>query len=393
MKIGVVFATAWAALVVPALAAADPTLQPIQPGQSYAIDLYSGVPLGNSAVIATGGASQAYSIGSSGTLVNASAPAVRQTTDTDAWNWDYHVDWLIGSLSSDYANSGIANLPDGHAQTITLGGALRVHDWAGALTATYHTIGIDSTGGALDAQSWFVKLALAKWFSKIDTSIGISIDTGSFDVVPDAPGAAQLFSIEGAGLEAGAQWIPRRESFRVGASLVAPITGSKVTIDQCTGATICMYLPDRVVTPAQLSAGVAYRWAETAWNQTVGGTFRDERSLTALADVVITGPSPDAYGLDAFGIEQLERSGRHNSISVRGGVEYEWVPGRFRVRGGSYWEPNRFEGVAGRLHATFGIEGRVFEFQAWGRRRGRITLTGDVAAGYRNLGLSIGFWH
>jgi hypothetical protein len=154
-----------------------------------------------------------------------------------------------------------------------------------------------------------------------------------------------------------------------------------------------MYLPDRVVTPAQFSAGVAYRWAETAWNQQVGGTFRDEVAVTALADVVITGPSPDAYGLDAFGIEELERSGRHSSISVRGGVEYEWVPGRFRVRGGSYWEPNRFEGVAGRLHATFGIEGRVLEFQAWGRRRGRITLTGDVAAGYRNLGLSIGFWH
>jgi len=390
MKLGVVVAAVWA---VPALAAADPMLEPIQPGQSYAIDLYSGVPIGNSAVIATGGASQAYSIGSSGTLVNASAPAVRQTTDTDSWNWDYHVDYLLGSLSSDYANSGIANLPEGHAKTITFGGALRFGDWAGALTATYRTIGIDSSGAALDAQSWFAKLAIAKWFPKIDMSIGLAIDSGTFDVVPDAPGAADLFTIQGANLEAGAQWIPRRQSFRVGASLVAPITTSNVTVDQCTGAEICMYLPDRIVTPGQFAAGVAYRWAETAWNQTVGGVFRDEESLIAVADVVITGSSPDAYGLDAFGIEQLERSGRHNSISVRGGVEYEWVPGRFRVRAGSYWEPNRFEGVSGRLHGTFGIEGRVLEFQLWGRRRGRITLTGDVAAGYRNLGFSIGFWH
>jgi hypothetical protein len=389
MKIGMVFAV----VALPALAAADPTLEPIQPGQSYAIDLYSGVPLGNSAVIATGGASQADSIGSSGTLVNASAPAVRQTTDTDHWNWDYHIDYLFGSLSSDYANSGIANLPDGHAQTITFGGSLRVGDWAGAITASYHTIGIDSSSSALDAQSWLLKAAVAKWFPSLDMAIGAAVDTGIFDVVPAAAGAAQLFSIQGGGLEAGAQWIPRHQSFRVGASLVTPITGTKVTVDQCTGAAICMDLPDRVVTPAQFSAGVAYRWAESAWNQQVGGTFRDEVAVTALADVVITGPSPDAYGLDAFGIEQLERSGRHNSISVRGGVEYEWVPGRFRVRGGSYWEPNRFEGVAGRLHATFGIEGRVLEFQLWGRRRGRITLTGDVAAGYRNLGLSIGFWH
>ncbi|MEO6771503.1 MAG: hypothetical protein ABI467_00585 [Kofleriaceae bacterium] len=389
MKIGVIFA----ALAVPSGAIADPMLSPIQPGQSYAIDLYSGVPLGNSAVIATGGASQADAIGSSGTLVNASAPAVRSTTDTEAWSWDYHVDYLFGSLSSDYANSGIANLPDGHAQTITFGGAVRVHDWAGAITASYHTIGVDSSSSALDAQSWLIKAALAKWFSTIDTSIGVAIDTGIFDVVPAVAGAASLFSLQGGGLEAGAQWLPRQQRFRIGASLVAPITGSKVTVDQCTGADICMRLPDHVVTPAQLSAGIAYRWAETAWNQQVGGTFRDEVSVTALADLVITGPSPDAYGLDAFGIEQLERSGRHASISVRGGVEYEWVPGRFRVRGGSYWEPNRFEGVSGRLHGTFGIEARVFAFEAWGRRRGRITLTGDVATGYRNLGLSIGLWH
>jgi hypothetical protein len=35
----------------------------------------------------------------------------------------------------------------------------------------------------------------------------------------------------------------------------------------------------------------------------------------------------------------------------------------------------------------------VFEVNVWGRRRGRITLTGDVAERYRNVGVSIGFWH
>jgi hypothetical protein len=78
---------------------------------------------------------------------------------------------------------------------------------------------------------------------------------------------------------------------------------------------------------------------------------------------------------------------------VRGGLEYEWLPGRLRLRAGSYWEPNRFEGVPGRLHATMGIEGRALEFEAWGRHRGRLTLTADLAAGYRNIGVSIGFWH
>jgi hypothetical protein len=380
-------------VAVPAMA--DPQLEPIQPGQSYAIDLYSGVPLGNAAVIATGGASQADSIGSSGTLANPSAPAVRQTTDTDRWNWDYHFDFLLGSLSSDYANSGIPDLSDTHAQTVTAGGSLRIHDWGGAITASYRGTSIDNSMGGqpLEAQSWVVKLAVAKWFPKIDMAIGASLDLALFDVVPQAAGAVSLFSISGSSLEGGAQWIPRRQSFRVGATVVAPVANSKVTVDTCTTDPICPYLPDSVVTPAQFSGGVAYRWAETAWNQQVGGTFRDEVSLTALADVVVTGPSPNAYGLDAFGIEKLERSGRHNAVSVRGGLEYEWLPGRLRLRAGTYWEPNRFEGVPGRMHATMGIEGRALELQAWGRRRGRLTLTADLAAGYRNIGVSIGFWH
>jgi hypothetical protein len=389
----VVLTGLWA-LLMPAVAAAGPQLEPIQAGQSYSIDLYSGVPLGNAAVIATGGASQADSIGSSGTLANPSAPAVRPTTDTDVWNWDYHFDFLLGSLSSDYANSGIANLSDQHASTVTAGLSVRVKDWGGAVTATYRATSIDTpaTEAPLDAQAWVVKAAIAKWVPSIDFAFGASIDLAVFDIAPRDTGAS-LFTISGSALEAGTQWIPRHQSFRVGATLVAPTSNSKVTVDQCTTQSICSYLPTGVTTPGQLAGGVAYRWAETEWNQTVGGTFRDETSLTALFDVLVTGTSPNAYGLDAFGIERLERSGRHNSVSVRGGFEYEWLPGRLRVRAGSYWEPNRFEGVPGRIHGTFGIEGRAFEFEAWGRRRGRLTLTADLASGYRNLGASIGFWH
>src|SRR5438132_2275382 len=74
--------------------------------RNYAIELYDGVALGNTAVVGMGGAAVALAAGSSGTLVNPSAMAVRPTTDTDRWSWDYHIDYLIGSLSSDYDNNG-----------------------------------------------------------------------------------------------------------------------------------------------------------------------------------------------------------------------------------------------------------------------------------------------
>src|SRR5579862_4734742 len=115
------------------VASADP-LPPIT-NRNYAIDLYQGVPLGNSATIAMGGATAANAIGTSGTLVNPSAPAVRETTDRDWWSWDYHLDYLNGSLSSDYDNSGIPHAAGG-TSAITAGLGGRIHDWAAAITVS-----------------------------------------------------------------------------------------------------------------------------------------------------------------------------------------------------------------------------------------------------------------
>lgn len=387
MRRSVVAAAAW---LVPCVAAADPPTAPIT-SRDYAIDLYDGVAFGNSATIAMGGAAVANAIGSSGTLVNASASAVRPTTDTDTWSWDYHLDALTSSSLDSY-NDGYTTTGGAANRALTGGLALRVRDWAGAATAT---IQLAPMGAALDAETVHIQFAVARWFPSLDTAIGAAVQTAQLAVVTRA-GASTLFDIQGVGLDAGAQWIPRHQDFRVGLAAASSIVGGAVTATGCDpnacGAERYM-LPSQVHEAWRVAVGGAFRWADTRWNQLVGGTFRDEPSVTIAADVAVTGPSPNAYGLEAFGLNRLERSGRHAAWSLRGGAEYEWLPGRLRVRAGSYWEPARFDGIGGRIHATFGTEVRVFEFHAWGRRRGRITLTGDVATSYRNLSLSIGLWH
>src|SRR5690349_11561049 len=213
-------------------------------------------------------------------------------------------------------------------------------------------------------------------------------------------GNRSLFSLTGASLESGVVWRPWLSNLRVGGALAAPVKGKDVTttggctVDDCYG----YILPERIEVPWQVTAGAAYRFAPTQWNQWVGGHWRDERSLTLAADVVITGASPDAYGLEEFANQKLQRSGRDVVVSIRGGAEFEWLPGRLRVRAGSYWEPGRFLDraggeVGGRLHGTFGIEVRWLQFALWGPHRGRISLTGDLASHYTNVGASIGFWH
>ncbi|MDB4959277.1 MAG: hypothetical protein JWO36_6846 [Myxococcales bacterium] len=389
-------------------ASADPQLSPIT-DRDYAIELYDSTALGNTAVVGMGGAALALASGTSGTLNNPAAPAVRSTTDTDSWSWDYHIDYLIGSLSSDYDNNGLTTQngglkrDDGGTSVVTGGVGIRYHDWAIAMTATEQFALVDAmvatqSNVSLRASALRFQLALAKWVPQLDTAIGVSVTNAQFELKPNCTtaGCQSLFTISGPGFEAGATWIPRRESLRVAAAVSSAIAGGSVVASSCPDLANCdgFILPSTVVSPWRIAGGGAYRWAETAWNQQVGGWFRDEPSLTLAADLVVAGPSENAFGLEAFGTKQLQRAGLHATYSVRAGAEYEWVPGRFRVRAGSYWEPSRFEGISGRIHGTFGVEVRVLQFWLWGSlRRGRISLTADLASQYRNIGLSIGFWH
>jgi hypothetical protein len=389
-----------AAICVATPAAADPPTSPIT-DSSYSIELYDGVAIGNVAVVGMGGATVALAIGTSGTLFNPSAPAVKPTTDTDTWSWDYHLDYLVGTLSTDYDNNGFTST-NGGTSMITGGAGARIGEWGVALTLT----GLSAPVAAetmlpsgrtvpLTATTLRGQVALARWVNRIDTAIGVSLTSGLFTFSPDCADAEcqDLFDVGGNGLELGATWVPRMENFRIGAAVSGAISGGNLS--GCDPADCAGWiLPEKVVLPPRLATGVAYRWSRSAWNQLVGGHFRDEKSVTVAADLVITGPSENAYGLESFGNHMLQRAGRHTSVSLRGGAEYEWVPGRLRVRGGSYWEPGRYVGVPGRLHVTFGLEVRVLQFMFWDKpRRGRISLTSDIAERYRNGGLSIGFWH
>jgi hypothetical protein len=180
----------------------------------------------------------------------------------------------------------------------------------------------------------------------------------------------------------------------LGASLSFPLSGTQPDVSGCD-PNDCegLILPEGIQVPAQLGLGVAYRFGPTAWNQQVDTRWRDEKALTLAADLLVSGAVPNGYGLEAFLQGDLQRSGAETSLSPRVGAEYEWIPGWLRLRAGSYWEPGRFEGVAGRLHGTFGVEGRIFAFSLFGSPyRLRLGLTLDGASGYGNGALSIGFW-
>lgn len=377
---------ALAAALGPARAAADPITN-----RDYAIELYDGVAIGDTAQVGMGGAGAARIIGSAGALLNASAPVVRPTTDNDRWGWSYHLDVLTSKYSSDYDNNGTVS-DDSGASVATAGASLRIGRWAAAFTVTAQTAPLAESTGDLTATALRGKLVVAYWWPRFDLALGAGAQSVAFEISPEEQDS--LFSITGYGALAGATWLPRGQRYRLAAALETQVGGGDVTTERCDPNNCMGYiLPARVAAPARLILGAAYRIGPTPWNQQVFTKFRDERSTTFAADVVVTGSSPDGHGLEAFGTMELQRAGRHPGISLRAGAEAEVLPGRLRLRAGSYWEPARFDAASGRLHATFGADLRVFEVELWGPRRGRISATGDIARDYRNLAVSVGFWH
>ncbi|MCP4446028.1 MAG: hypothetical protein GY811_11880 [Myxococcales bacterium] len=150
--------------------------------------------------------------------------------------------------------------------------------------------------------------------------------------------------------------------------------------------------------PWEASVGVARRHSPLAWNRSAATRWVDQRALPWAVDLVVTGKTARGAGIEAFGLHKLQPSGRKHAFSVRGGVKYEWFPGRFRVRGGSYFEPGRFkdpagDDIGGRIHLTLGADLRVWQFSFWEKPyRVRFSLTSDVAENFGNGGFSIGFW-
>jgi len=379
--------------------------------RDYTLDLHQGAVLGSGRIVGMGGAAVATAEGSSGLLFNPAAVAVRPATSTGTWDWDWHLDWLTPQIGTDFDNNGLTQETDVDLIDALITGGLvgQYGPWGLGVTVMSFAQPLEreADGSRVVPRVAVVRASLARSLWADQITVGVGLRAGTFSIARRMESEAgaitetvDLFSLTGTGLEAGAIWRPRDLDLRAGLSASLPVSSEEVEVANCDPlACEGFVLPERAAAPWQLSLGVAWRRAATRWNRTVATTWRDERYLLLAADLVVTGHVPHGHGVEAFSRMQLQPSGRDVGVSPRLGAEYEWLPGRLRVRGGSYWEPSRFrdprgEDVRGRLHLTLGLDVRIWQFCFWNERyRLRLSVTGDGADGYGNGGLSIGFWH
>jgi len=375
----------------------------------FTLDLYQGPVLGSGRIVSMGGAQVGMASGAAGMAFNPAAPAVRPATSNDTWDWDWNLDWLNPEIGDDFDNNGIAS--EQRASPVFTGGIIVRYGRCGfGFSGDVQNFRVETDTDTFRPEIFVARLGGACSFRDDEWTVGLQLKGASFTLFREAaPRDEQIVSVSGAGPEAGVVWRPRWLPLRAGVAASVPVAGKTVVPSDCdvpedpNEPTRCptsapddeqFIVPGAVDAPWELGLGVAWRFAKSQWNRQIDADFRDEKAVVVAADVKVSGAVDNGAGLQAYTLRQLQRSGESTVVSLRLGAEYEWVPGRFRVRGGTYWEPARFAGVSGRLHLTLGFDVRLFSFRFLDDPyRVRLSLTSDAADNYGNAGLSIGFWH
>jgi hypothetical protein len=198
---------------------------------------------------------------------------------------------------------------------------------------------------------------------------------------------ATLGKISGIGWEAGGVWNPERGPFRFGAAYSSSISSDQ-SLDDTSGIPVTvngLIVPQQAIMPATFGVGMSYAVKSAPF-------WKDHKWLVA-GDLLFTEASENAVGVESVLAQKKQPIGTHRTTSVRIGSELETLPGRLRLRLGSYYEPSNYEGVQSRTHLTGGLEVRMFHTSFLGEYDWNLTYTVDSARDYLNMFVSLGFWY
>jgi hypothetical protein len=366
--------------------------------RAFSLDVFQGPITASNRTLAMGGVGVATAEAANGIADNPAAPAVVPRGRYGGLIVDFTFQLLFPGEGSDFDNNGNA---------AGLSSPLLIADTSLVLGWGRWALGVDDSGPdylafpdrpGTPARSWaqdtlHVTLGHSALDDALVVGLGLRIGSATLSYLQVNEQFGDAISFRGANAEAGAIWRPQTRNLRLGATLALPVKDSHVEQQCDPNACEGQILPGRVRVPWRASIGAAWRFGASPWNVAQAGRFTDERTLLVAADLVVTGPMTDGYGIGTYLVsDQLQPSGRATSLSPRLGLETELVPGWLRLRAGSYWEPTRFVESSGRLHGTAGFEARALALFS-GRARIQVNGAIDGARSYTNWSVSVGLWH
>jgi hypothetical protein len=216
----------------------------------------------------------------------------------------------------------------------------------------------------------------------------------------------------GIGYTAGVIVKPTSEQFRVGVAIEQPINAEVASDDGSA--------PTMVHVPWTAAFGFAYQFGQRRLNpkfvtardrarKNAQGREPSNEQVKAAKKELFDEYQRDQtwYLLLSTELALIQASGdvalggstalNRTLVSPRVGIETEVVPRWLRLRTGSYLELATSEEGHSRLHATGGVDIKLFEWNMFGLigpfDYWQLSLAADGARSYLNTSFSIGFWH
>ena len=353
---------------------------------NYNLDLRQGPILGSARQVALGGAYIGVAEGITSLNSNPAGVAFRLERSTTKFDWD----WTAGLndlTSKDFDNNGQSppDYKDHHIRSLGLMG--QYGPWGVGVLNNAEILALNGPDGKQNEYVLSVtSLALGRQFLDRELTMGVGlrattskVRTKTFDTT--------LGKLSGIGWDVGGVWNPERGPFRLGAVYSSSIRSNQ-SLDNTGGGPVTvngLIIPQQVILPATFGVGVSYAFDSAP--------FWKNHKLLVASDLLFTAPSENAVGVESVLAQTIQPVGTDRTTSVRLGAELETLPGRLRLRLGSYYEPSNYEGVSSRMHLTGGFEVRIFHSSILGEHDWSFTTTVDSARDYVNVFLSLGFWY
>jgi hypothetical protein len=358
---------------------------PIQ-NNNYNLDLRQGPIIGSARQVALGGAYIGVAEGVTSLNSNPAGVAFRLERSTQKFDWDWTAG-LNNLKSNDFDNNGQSPPDYKSHQLRTLGLMGQYGPWGVGVLYNSEILALDGPGGNQDEYVLSTtSLALGRQYLDRELTLGAGMRV-TMTKLRNQPFDVTLGKISGTGWEAGGIWNPGRGPFRFGAAYSSSISSNQ-SLDNTSGVPVTvngLIVPQQVILPATLGVGASYAvgsapfWAGHKW--------------LVASDLVFTAASENAVGVESVLAQKIQPVGIHDTTSLRLGSELETLPGRLRLRLGSYYEPSNYEGVASRTHLTGGFEVRMFHSSFLGENDWGLTFTADSARDYLNIFVTLGFWY
>jgi hypothetical protein len=263
-------------------------------------------------------------------------------------------------------------------------------------------------GVGLDLAANFgtVHAALAHGFLDGQLQLGAGPRFVGFSLSKNGPLAA------GVGFEAGVIVKPTGLQYRVGGAFKSAVNATLPSDGQGPGSNA--YLPweaafgfayqigARLLNPSFVTTGdrvrrnVRGRTPSTADYRTAERELYEEYQKRERWYLLLSSELSLIEGGGRVGLSERTAKSRP-IVSPRFGAESEVIPHYLKLRAGVYYEPSRTADSHSRLHATGGLDVKLFRFGLFGLLEPfdywQLSLAADVARSYLNTSFSLGFWY